>query len=293
MFTVDLENDEKPLCEVTFEQGSYAGQTFISGLEPCLVPTCECGSVHTVFKSSDGAETFKAILNVYDDDIEPEFDEDEQTSLLFREELEKEISQENWDDLYKLYYAFKVVSTEVMEPELMLVSFDEEEVEQGIMVSYSHLLPYGLPLDITIDDIVYHIDTYYCIRTHCTCSSLTLAFHAEKEGEEIVNMQSPGISYDYRTGKFELETAGINPLHTPRQLIHSLQTSFPELKKILKNRHERLKELYKAYLKREGLYTKITRKPLALAVPAQPRLAGRNDPCPCGSGKKYKKCCGA
>jgi uncharacterized protein len=20
--------------------------------------------------------------------------------------------------------------------------------------------------------------------------------------------------------------------------------------------------------------------------------AGRNDPCPCGSGKKYKKCCG-
>jgi preprotein translocase subunit SecA len=31
--------------------------------------------------------------------------------------------------------------------------------------------------------------------------------------------------------------------------------------------------------------------------PRQPvhkeRKAGRNDPCPCGSGKKYKKCCGA
>ena len=23
------------------------------------------------------------------------------------------------------------------------------------------------------------------------------------------------------------------------------------------------------------------------------RLAGRNDPCPCGSGKKYKQCCAA
>lgn len=22
------------------------------------------------------------------------------------------------------------------------------------------------------------------------------------------------------------------------------------------------------------------------------RVAGRNDPCPCGSGKKFKKCCG-
>ena len=25
---------------------------------------------------------------------------------------------------------------------------------------------------------------------------------------------------------------------------------------------------------------------------ARPRKVGRNDPCPCGSGKKYKKCCG-
>jgi preprotein translocase subunit SecA len=30
----------------------------------------------------------------------------------------------------------------------------------------------------------------------------------------------------------------------------------------------------------------------APVVRAEPKL-GRNDPCPCGSGKKYKKCCGA
>ena len=23
----------------------------------------------------------------------------------------------------------------------------------------------------------------------------------------------------------------------------------------------------------------------------RPKKVGRNDPCPCGSGKKYKKCC--
>jgi uncharacterized protein len=30
------------------------------------------------------------------------------------------------------------------------------------------------------------------------------------------------------------------------------------------------------------------------AMPPAPTVAkvGRNDPCPCGSGKKYKKCCG-
>jgi hypothetical protein len=29
------------------------------------------------------------------------------------------------------------------------------------------------------------------------------------------------------------------------------------------------------------------------APPTPPQKPGRNDPCPCGSGKKYKKCCGA
>ncbi len=28
------------------------------------------------------------------------------------------------------------------------------------------------------------------------------------------------------------------------------------------------------------------------AKPIKTQKIGRNDPCPCGSGKKYKKCCG-
>lgn len=28
-------------------------------------------------------------------------------------------------------------------------------------------------------------------------------------------------------------------------------------------------------------------------IPAKARKVKRNDPCPCGSGKKYKKCCGS
>ena len=28
-------------------------------------------------------------------------------------------------------------------------------------------------------------------------------------------------------------------------------------------------------------------------MPKKASKPGRNDPCPCGSGKKYKKCCGA
>jgi preprotein translocase subunit SecA len=37
-----------------------------------------------------------------------------------------------------------------------------------------------------------------------------------------------------------------------------------------------------------GGTTSGTKQPVLAA-----KKAGRNDPCPCGSGKKYKKCCGA
>jgi SEC-C motif len=35
-----------------------------------------------------------------------------------------------------------------------------------------------------------------------------------------------------------------------------------------------------------------TPEPVKDEAPAPPPTTGRNDPCPCGSGKKYKKCCG-
>ncbi|HYP08335.1 MAG TPA: SEC-C metal-binding domain-containing protein, partial [Bryobacteraceae bacterium] len=33
--------------------------------------------------------------------------------------------------------------------------------------------------------------------------------------------------------------------------------------------------------------------PAEAAAPVPAGKVGRNDPCPCGSGKKFKKCCGA
>lgn len=48
----------------------------------------------------------------------------------------------------------------------------------------------------------------------------------------------------------------------------------------------------------EGLITPERRKELYLeqkksGTVVKGKKVGRNDPCPCGSGKKYKKCCGA
>ena len=61
---------------------------------------------------------------------------------------------------------------------------------------------------------------------------------------------------------------GINPQNDGRVV----RLAFPQLTE------ERRKELYKE-------------QKLSKTVVKGPKV-GRNDPCPCGSGKKYKKCCG-
>lgn len=48
----------------------------------------------------------------------------------------------------------------------------------------------------------------------------------------------------------------------------------------------------------DGIFDEETRRRLALEQKRSKTIVkgekiGRNDPCPCGSGKKYKKCCGA
>ncbi len=56
--------------------------------------------------------------------------------------------------------------------------------------------------------------------------------------------------------------------------------------------HDVVHTIYKVSLaKKEAPAAPTQRQPQRVAVPASKEV-GRNDPCPCGSGKKYKRCCG-
>ncbi len=47
------------------------------------------------------------------------------------------------------------------------------------------------------------------------------------------------------------------------------------------------------YLQKEKEVENVKRQPIQVTntITNPYRIVGRNDPCPCGSGKKYKKCC--
>ncbi len=72
---------------------------------------------------------------------------------------------------------------------------------------------------------------------------------------------------------FEPESLYMNMVDCNAEWLYTL----PEWNDILDE--DRRKELFKEAKSRKTI--------------VKPKKIGRNDPCPCGSGKKYKKCCGA
>ncbi len=75
---------------------------------------------------------------------------------------------------------------------------------------------------------------------------------------------------------------GDSTSRTPEDLFAAFKAKYPGLMSTYAKRHQKLSALYEAYCRRH---------------PARPTLTGtkvgRNEPCPCGSGKKFKRCCGA
>jgi preprotein translocase subunit SecA len=65
----------------------------------------------------------------------------------------------------------------------------------------------------------------------------------------------------------------------------NVSTSVDDLEEAFQRRKRR--ELEQARMAGSGEY-----QPVQQVVRGADKI-GRNDPCPCGSGKKYKKCCGA
>ena len=87
----------------------------------------------------------------------------------------------------------------------------------------------------------------------------------------------------------------INELVVPIAVLARLGDEDPELQELLDDQ-EKIAQLTDAIAESAAAIYEYSRS-IADGLPEpyrrQTAKVGRNDPCPCGSGKKYKKCCGA
>ena len=156
----------------------------------------------------------------------------------------------------------------------------------GKMVSYSEIFGgYDLFDKFSFkfnETEMWFFEDQYCSNPKCLCNEAMLTFYKiddskqTQEAEFAVRMNLNNFKYDVEFNE--------NEQNRISEIIKSLHNSEPEVFGILKRRYKEVKNASKAIIKKFSLKEKKEEQPNI--------QIGRNDPCPCGSGKKYKKCCG-
>lgn len=126
----------------------------------------------------------------------------------------------------------------------------------------------------------WEVEDLHCVEPKCPCRDVRLTFLRMDlpstdgadcfAGTLVVTL--PSLS----PRDLEVQNGHLASRDELRELWHAFRTAHPDLGERLAARRAQMKTL---------------RRP---GEPAQSdKKVGRNDPCPCGSGKKWKKCCGA
>ncbi|MFS8069283.1 MAG: SEC-C metal-binding domain-containing protein [Byssovorax sp.] len=142
-----------------------------------------------------------------------------------------------------------------------------DRAEPGMLVPYDDLFPANWDLLFTHAGHTYWSVDHHCVNPACSCSDVVVELHriGTRKAEHIGQ-----VRFDQR--KTHERPKASSPLAA-----EVFARLWAKHEKELVRRHD---EVRAAVLTRGA-------RPLAVAV-SRP---GRNSPCPCGSGKKYKRCC--
>jgi len=165
--------------------------------------------------------------------------------------------------------------------------------EDGSLVGFCEIFPFADCFEVELDGEQWAVDDQYCVMPDCNCREVVLSFlnlHPSRGRSGIIHEPIPAARYNYKRNKFTVEskpTPGEPPLST---LFKAMRDAHPSFVQDVRHRHEQLKTLYLRTVIANG-------PPDSVFAPGKtfrrddPKI-GRNEPCPCGSGRKYKKCCG-
>lgn len=199
----------------------------------------------------------------------------------------KKFDKNDWKRLYKVFLEFKLVVTEDLDFTRTSAKFPmARDIElHGELTAYSEILPHGAKF--TLGEIENEIscvllDEQYCLIRGCTCSNVTMAFISIRSGAQNKE-EPPLIQINYRTGDIKSIDVGSGTKKSVLETWNQFQEKYPDLLKIFSKRHIQLNKLYENY-RLSSFFPSTT-------VINLTKTLGRNDPCSCGSGKKFKKCC--
>ncbi|MEM7532351.1 MAG: SEC-C domain-containing protein [Chloroflexota bacterium] len=204
--------------------------------------------------------------------------------VIHQEDIEL-LDEEDFQFLLDEYLDYKKHVTQEANMNALDVEFSIEDIEENsTLVGYIDKLPYAECYTLPIDGQKYLFFDQYCVKQGCSCSNVIIdCLRVDEDTNSVEEVAAYTIQYKSRQWELmERNDADLSIVGNPRKLKRMLETTYPMWYKDVRTRHANLKTLYGNYLKTQGI---------ALAPPISRRNVKRNDPCPCGSGRKFKKCC--
>jgi SEC-C motif-containing protein len=143
-----------------------------------------------------------------------------------------------------------------------------EDWEPGTLVPYDEVFALDWDLTVVHEKRLYHVVDQYCPNPACSCDRVVANF------------------FDLTDNGRHVGSADAL-LHNGRRFTINGEPLAAQLWNNLLDQHG-AKELRRRYLRIIDVArrSELREEPLRVA-----KKIGRNDPCPCGSGKKYKRCC--
>lgn len=248
----------------------------------CTNPHCPCKSVTLNFFDANGQLNDRLFELVVDYEIWQL-----ESSKVFKDDLDyTELVDEFMGSLDEQIKAeilslikIKAPKEHALRDDIDLSGYDIDK-----MVYYSEIYrtePYE-ELLFELDGKEYLVIDHYCPKPKCNCKDVMLAFYLL---DEAVPEHKPILSYrvKFDTGRRAVEEKNAD---VSLRLVKDL---YDRLSKLLggspldffENRYRKIKEWGAVYFGAKNAQAKVASQKIA-----------RNAPCPCGSGKKYKRCCG-
>jgi len=144
----------------------------------------------------------------------------------------------------------------------------------------------GVSFIVEYEEIKLFVDDQYCIDPRCECDAVRLVFLKINEetgiGNDLFTIRVPfqdEIEIDDKLTRYSKEE--IKKIYD-----HWLKSDL-QVMDILETRYRMMKRVGQSLVERHP-----SKKPHKHTAGVGQKKIGRNDPCSCGSGKKYKKCCG-
>jgi hypothetical protein len=281
------------LDRLTLDDPAFAGRSFTVTFNFCCNPCCPCGTLDLNCRSDQApGNLLDFSLDLFQHQLTPATlpDEDRELGKAFVAEAQ----EADWERLMSILVEAKRQQMETMDLDTLQVDFPPDiTAGYGTMVAHEEIFPWGERFNFEHDGQEWLADDQHCVQPGCDCTMAGLSFlrtsaPAEADGKDAANpLAAPpeaGVSLwlDHRTGAIKIRNRKPGT-PKPEALVESLRRTHPRLLEQLSLRAAQLQQLGRRLLARH-----LPRSPVAAA----PKI-GRNDLCPCGSGKKFKKCCGA